>query len=382
MHIAINAHLLSPTAGYRQAGVSVYIQQLLQHLWADDAHTATDRWTVYASPGVTRERLRVPPHVALHVSRLPTSQPLARILWEQIVAPTVLLRARPDVLFCPLNVVPLLAPCPSVVTVHDLAFLRFNLHQPAKRRYLTALTRRSVQRAAHVITVSEFTRREVLELLGVDPARVTAIPNGRDDRFAPVDAATLERFRTERGLPPRFVLFLGTLEPRKNVTTLIRAYAQARAELNMPLLIGGGKGWLYEDVFALVRELGLEQSVQFTGFIDSDALPLYYAAATAFVYPSLYEGFGFPPLEAMATGTPVIVSTAAALTEVAGDAALAVPPQDVDALAAALQRITGDETLRTELRTRGLERAQQFSWRRAADETLRVLRGVAGASAS
>lgn len=380
MHTAINAHLLSPTAGYRQAGVSVYIQQLLQHLWTDAALSADDRWTVYASPGVTRQRLHAPPDVALRVSRLPTSRPLARILWEQIVAPAALLRARPDVLFCPLNVVPLLAPCPSVVTVHDLAFLRFNLHQPAKRRYLTALTRRSVQRASHVITVSEFTRREVLELLDVDPERVTAIPNGRDERFAPVDAATLERFRAERELPPRFVLFLGTLEPRKNVTTLIQAYAQARAELDMPLLIGGGKGWLYEDVFALVRELGLEQSVQFTGFIDSEALPLYYAAATAFVYPSLYEGFGFPPLEAMATGTPTIVSTAAALTEVTGAAALHVPSQDVNALAAALLHITSDETLRAELRARGLVRAQQFSWRRAADETLRVLREVGGAS--
>lgn len=379
MHTAINAHLLSPVAGYRQAGVSVYIEQLLRHLWpVAQPRSAADRWTIYAPPGVTRERIQAPPEVALRISRLPTSQPLPRIVWEQFVAPAVLLRSRPDVLFCPLNVVPLLAPCPTVVTVHDLAFLRFNLHQTAKRRYLSALTRLSVKRAAHVITVSEFTRHEVLELLGVSPARVTAIPNGRDERFAPIDGVTVERFRADRRLPPRFVLFVGTLEPRKNVTTLIRAYARVQAELGMPLLIGGGKGWLYDDVFALVRELGLEQAVQFIGFIDHEDLPLYYAAATTLVYPSLYEGFGFPPLEAMATGTPVIVSTAGALTEVVGDAGLAVPPQDVEGLGAALVRITADQALRAVLRTRGLARAQQFSWPRAAEQTLAVLRSVAG----
>lgn len=375
MHTAINAHLLSPVAGYRQAGVSVYIQQLLSHLWPA---APNDRWTVYAPPGVTRERIHAPSSVKLRISRLPTSKPLARILWEQAVAPAVLLRDRPDVLLCPLNVMPLLAACPTVVTVHDLAFLRFNLHQSAKRRYLSALTRLSVKRAAHVITVSEFTRREVLDLLKIDPARVTAIPNGRDERFAPVDLATVERFRATKGLPPRFVLFIGTLEPRKNVTTLIRAYAQA--DLALPLLIGGGKGWRYDDVFALVRELGLEQRIQFTGFIDHEDLPLYYAAATAFVYPSLYEGFGIPPLEAMASGTPVIVSTAGALTEVVGKAGLAVPPQDVAALAAALVRVTDDEALRLTLRARGLERAQQFSWQRAAADTVRVLRMAAGAT--
>jgi glycosyltransferase involved in cell wall biosynthesis len=378
MHTAINAHLLSPVAGYRQAGVSVYIEQLLRHLWpAAQTRASHDRWTIYAPPGVTRARIQAPPNAALRISRLPTSQPLPRIVWEQLVAPAALLRTRPDVLFCPLNVVPLLAPCPTVVTVHDLAFLRFNLHQPAKRRYLAALTRLSVKRAAHVITVSEFTRSEVLDLLGVSPTRVTAILNGRDERFAPVDAATIERFRAAKDLPPRFVLFVGTLEPRKNVTTLIRAYARVQDELAMPLLIAGGKGWLYDDVFALVRELGLEQRVQFTGFIDHEDLPLYYAAATTFVYPSLYEGFGIPPLEALATGTPVIVSTAGALLEVVGDAGLAVPPQDVAALADALVRSAVDQQLRAELRARGLERARQFSWQRAAEQTLAVLRAAA-----
>ncbi len=373
-HFAINAHLLSPTTGYRQAGVSGYIQQLLSHLWAV---APADRWTVYAPPGVSRALIDAPPPVTLRVSRLPTTNPLARIVWEQAVAPPVLLRDRPDALLCPLNVAPLLAPCPTVVTVHDLAFLRFRLHQPAKRLYLAALTRVSVRRAAHVITVSEFTRREVLDLLGVPPAKVTAIPNGRDPRFQPVDESTLAAFRARMRLPPRFLLFVGTLEPRKNVPTLLRAYARVKERLRLPLVIGGGKGWLYDEIFALVRELSINDEVRFLGFVDRDDLPLLYAAATAFVYPSLYEGFGFPPLEAMASGTPVVVSDAGSLQEVVGDAGMIVPARDVDALAESLVRVTHDDAWRAELRARGLRRARQFCWEDAAAATVDILRQVA-----
>lgn len=374
MHFALNAHLLSPVAGYRQAGVSSYIHHLAQHLWP---HTPADRWTVYAPPTITRALLAAPDQVRLRNSRVPTTKPLARIAWEQLIAPAVLLRDRPDVLLCPLNVVPLFTSCPTVVTIHDLAFLRFNLHTPAKRRYLTVLTRLSVKRANHVITVSEFTRREVLELLNVAPERVTAVPNGRDARFAPVTDELVADFRTKKGLPPRFLLFIGTLEPRKNIATLLRAYAQVKDDVGMPLLIGGGKGWLYEEIFALVQSLGLQHDVRFTGFIDQGELPLYYAAATALVYPSLYEGFGFPPLEALATGTPVITSNTSSLPEVVGDAALLIPPRDVAALAAALVRMTQDDLLRQDLRTKGLARAAQFAWDRTAAQTVDVLRRVA-----
>ncbi|WP_026369124.1 glycosyltransferase family 4 protein [Kallotenue papyrolyticum] len=376
MHIAVNAHLLSSQAGYRQAGVSGYIQQLLRHSWAV---APAERWTIYAPPGVTRELIGAPPNVRLRVSRLPTTQPLARILWEQALAPGRLLLDRPQVLLCPLNVVPLLAPCRSVVTIHDLAFLRFRLHTPAKRLYLAAFTRLSVRRAAHVITVSEFTRREVLELLHLPPERVTAIPNGCDARFRPLDPSAVEAFRVRNNLPARFLLFVGTLEPRKNVPTLLRAYARVREHLNLPLLIGGGKGWLYDEIFALTRQLGLEREVRFLGFLEADELPLWYAAATAFVYPSLYEGFGFPPLEAMATGTPVVTSNTASLPEVVGDAALTVPPTDEAALAEALVRVVTDDDLRADLRRRGPQRARQFRWPATAAATIELLRRVAAA---
>lgn len=370
MHYAINAHLLSPEPGYRQAGVSEYIDQIMRHLWAINPN---QRWTIYAPPGVTRETLDAPENVRLRTSRFQTSRPTTRILWEQTVAPLTLLRDRPNILFCPLNVVPMLASCPTIVMVHDLAFLRYKLHKPAKRFYLSVLTWLSVKRASHVLTVSEFTRREVMELLHVPDYKVAAVPNGRKEDFGPVEPEVVAQFRAQHDLPPQFLLTVGTLEPRKNIPTLIRAYAEAKDRLGMPLLIGGGKGWLYDEIFALVQELGLQQDVRFIGFIPREQLQLYYAAATAFVYPSLYEGFGLPLLEAMSVGTPVVSSDAGALVEVAGDAALIVPATDVTQMAEALVRVTQDEPLRAELRTKGLARSQQFSWHAAAKETLRWL---------
>ncbi len=374
MHLAINAQLLSPAGGYRQAGVSTYIERLLTALLAA---TPGERWTVYAAPGVDRARIGATATTTLHTSRLPTTKPVVRIAWEQVAAPALLARDRPNVLLCPLNVVPLLAPCPTVVTIHDLAFLRVPEHfRPAKRRYLAALTRWSVRRAAHVLTVSEWTRQEVIALLGVAPSKVTAVPNGRDPALQPPDPAAVAAFRARAGLPDQFLLYVGTLEPRKNLLALIHAYAAVREEIKMPLVLAGGKGWLYEPIFDLVSELGLADWVRFPGFVAPADLPLWYGAATAFVYLSVYEGFGLPPLEAMQFGTPVLTASTTSLPEVVGDAALTVDPHSVPAISAALQRLASDATLRADLRRRGLARAQQFSWDAAAAATLRVLRAA------
>lgn len=374
MHFAVNAHLLSPAAGYRQAGVSRYIDQLLRPLLRS---APDDRWTVYAPRGVERT-LDQPANTCLRASRLPTTNPVARIFWEQMLAPAILLRNRPNALLCPLNVVPLLTSCPSVVTVHDLAFLRFpERFRPARRRYLALLARASVRRAAHVLTVSEFTRREVIDLLGVPAGKVTATPNGRDERLGPLPAEAVAGFRAAHKLPETFMLFLATLEPRKNLLTLLRAYAAARDTLRMPLIVAGGKGWMYEPIFKLVEELDLRDHVRFAGFVPPDELGLWYNAATAFVYPSLYEGFGLPPLEALQCGTPVITSNVTSLPEVVGDAAITVDPTDVTALADALVRVATEPGLRDELRERGPRQAAKFSWERTAAGTLAVLRAVA-----
>lgn len=214
---------------------------------------------------------------------------------------------------------------------------------------------------------------------GVHPERVSAIPLAQDAKFQPLAPAEVERFRAKAGLPARFLLSVGTLEPRKNLTTLLQAYARVRDQLaGIPLVLVGGKGWGYDVLFEQIKSLGLEDRVRLTGFVAPEDLPFYYAAATAFVYPSLYEGFGLPPLEAMGVGTPVITSNAGSLREVAGDAAIAVDALDVAGLAEALVRVVTEESLRDELRRRGFQRAERFSWQRVADQTLDLLQAVGG----
>jgi glycosyltransferase involved in cell wall biosynthesis len=186
--------------------------------------------------------------------------------------------------------------------------------------------------------------------------------------------AQVEAFKAQQGLPQGFILFIGTIEPRKNVAALIKAYAawRRRAGQAPKLIIGGGKGWYYGQVFALVESLGLRDDVIFPGYLPQADLPMWYNAATIFVYPSLFEGFGLPVLEAMACGTPVITSKASSLPEVAGEAGMLVDPTDVDNLSYALERVFNDLTLRDSMRQKGLAQSAKFSWHKAATETLEV----------
>ncbi|MDI3339562.1 MAG: glycosyltransferase family 1 protein [Sphaerobacter sp.] len=378
MRVGILGHLLTFAPGYRQAGVSRYIEFLLRAL----PSAAPDiQPVVFSGPQADGGVAELPRNVQWRRSRLPTGRPEVRILWEQLAGPVALRRAGVDLVHGPVNVLPLADGLPGVVTVHDLAFRVYPEQYPrAKQRYLDLLTGASIRRAARVITVSESTRRDVLRLYPVDPSRVVTVPNGVDPSMAPVtDPARLRAFREARGLPDEFLLFVGTLQPRKNLTGLLRAYAAVRDRVAAPLVVAGGKGWMYEPIFAEVRALGIEGRVIFAGYADAAELPLWYSAATAFVYPSLYEGFGLPVLEAMACGTPVITSDTSSLPEVAGDAALLVDPRDVDALAAGIERIMGDAPLRATLRARGLARARAFSWERTARETAAVYRAALGA---
>jgi glycosyltransferase involved in cell wall biosynthesis len=269
-----------------------------------------------------------------------------------------------------------------VVTIHDLVFLRSpeNLH-PTKRRYLSAMTGWSARHAAHVIAVSESTRRDVIELLGVGPDRVTTVHNGVGEQFKPVSAAELDKFRTEQGIGGRVVLYVGTLEPRKNVPMLIRAFAglaEDPALGDVKLYIGGSKGWYYEEIFATAERLGLTQSgrVTFLGRVPDEQLALWYNVATVVAYPSLYEGFGLPALEAMACGTPVLASDASALPEVVGKGGLLLDPADEPAWREGLRSLLSNETLRAELSEKALAQASDFSWERSARETAAVYRRV------
>lgn len=374
MHVAINAHLLAHTRSFRRAGISHYVEQTLLQLGALDRES---RYDVYTTRGLDATALGLPPNFRVIPSRLPTINPRVRIPWEQLLAPLLLRRSGARLFHGVHSVVPLASPVPSVVTVHDLAFIRFaQTFRAYNRAYLDFATRLSVRRASRILVVSEHTRREVVGLLGVPPERVIVTPNAARAHFQVPEPGTLEAFRARKGLPERFVLYVGTLEPRKNLTTLLEAYAEVARRHDVPLLVGGGKGWLYDAVFQRLEQLGLRERVQFVGYIEEEELPLWYAAATVFVFPSIYEGFGMPPLEAMACGTPVIVSSSSSLPEVVGDAGLLVPPHSPAAFAEAIDRVLGDAGLRQELRERGLRQARSFSWRTTAERTLAAYRAV------
>jgi glycosyltransferase involved in cell wall biosynthesis len=379
MQVALNAQLLSTTASYRGAGVSNYSRHLLLALGAlaqetpDLALTAFVNVADFAADGVQMVR-----------SRLPLQQPLARIAWEQSTLPLALRTAQADLVHGLVNVLPLATPVPGVVTVHDLSFVRLPEKLPrAKRWYLTQLCRASVQKARRVIAVSRQTADDLCEFFDLPAARISVIHNGVADHFAPQAPAAIAAFRQQHGLPERFLLYLGTLEPRKNLPLLIRAYAQWRkratpTERAIPLILAGGKGWFYAEIFRLVQALDLTEMVRFPGFIPDAELPAWYSAAEVFIYPSLFEGFGLPVLEAMACGTPVICSAIASLCEVVGESALTFPAEDEHQLAALIGEAIRHAALRADLQQRGRQQAGQFSWHQTAAATAALYHKVGG----
>lgn len=376
MHAVLNAQLLSTAQNYRGAGVSNYSRHLLQALGRLTQGT-TDQVTALISDTHFQA-------VGLHLQRTPAivQHPLVRIAWEQAALPVQLRQLRPDLVHGLVNILPLATHIPGVVTVHDLSFLRVPETLPAaKRFYLARLCQASVTKAQQVIAVSRQTADDLMALFGVRARKITVIHNGVSDAFQPGGEAASADFRCRRGLPERFILYLGTLEPRKNLEVLLRAYARWRhtneAAAGVGLVLAGGKGWFFDEIFHLVQHLGLTQQVRFPGFVPEAELPDWYRAAQLFVYPSRLEGFGLPVLEAMACGTPVVCSRVGSLLEIVGDSALTFPPDSEDALVACLQMALTQPALRAELRVRGLAQAQQFTWRRAARETLSVYRAVA-----
>jgi glycosyltransferase involved in cell wall biosynthesis len=221
---------------------------------------------------------------------------------------------------------PLVLRKPSLVTVYDLSFIHYpQVLSAARRWYLRLFTTLSCRRARRVITISHATARDLHESLGISPDKIDVAACGYDHaRYQPLPSEEVEAFRVKRGLPERFWFFLGTLEPRKNLATLLDAYARLPGTERLPLILAGGKGWQYADIFERITRYGLEDQVRLPGFVPAEDLPLWYNSAEVFIYPSVFEGFGLPVLEAMACGAPVIVSDASSLPEVAGSAGLLI----------------------------------------------------------
>lgn len=276
------------------------------------------------------------------------------------------------------HLLPTLTKARSVYTLYDLTFsLAPRTHLPLLRWSSDFLVPRFLKRCDRIIAISECTKRDAVRQYGIEPEKIEVIHLGVGERFRPVSCEGKNAFRERYHLPERYLLYVGTIEPRKNLSMLLEAYRSlVDAGSSARLVIAGKKGWLYEDFFRKMRDLRLENDVRFPGFIPEEDLPGLYSHAEAFVYPSLYEGFGLPVLEAMACGTPVVCSNSSSLPEVAGNAALLISPTEPHAWAQALGQVTETTELRAELRTSGLRQAARFRWENTARKTLEVYRSV------
>jgi glycosyltransferase involved in cell wall biosynthesis len=315
----------------------------------------------------------------------PRVMPFPRLWTHARLSAEMLLRP-PEVLFVPAHVVPLVHPR-TVVTVHDLGYLYFpQAHPTLARMYLDLSTRWNARVAAHVIADSQATKDDLVRHYAVPPDKITVAYPGRDDSLRRIkDPSVINDVRWRYGISGDYLLFIGTLQPRKNLIRLVQAFSNLQSPIsnlqsqisNLQLVLAGSQGWLYDEILAEVKRLGLESRVSFPGRVADEDKAALLSGAMALVHPSLYEGFGFPVVEAMQCGTPVICSGTSSLPEVAGDAALLVDPLDVDALAQAMARLVGDADLRRALVERGYIQAQKFSWASCATTVLSVLEAAA-----
>ncbi len=368
------------TAAVRQrAGIGRYTRNLVRALAELDAES---RYTLFVAGGPGDDGLGAWPR-NFRLRPVPVSDRWLNIVWQRLRLPIPVqaVTGPLDLFHSPDFVLPPLGKTPSILTVHDLSFLRVpECFVPGFRTYLEQAVTRAVRRARQILADSYSTQRDLVELLGVDAERVTVLYPGVERRFQPIDdAALLGAVRSRYSLPARFVLGVGTLQPRKNFTGLIQAFAGLLAHSHpvtedLQLVIAGGKGWLADDIPATAARLGVAGRLHRLGFFDDQDLPALYNLASVFAFPSLYEGFGLPVVEAMACGTPVVCADNSSLPEAAGDAAWLVPARDPAALASALLRLLADPELRSGLSARGREQAQRFTWPAAAADLLGLYR--------
>ena len=366
MRIAIDAH----SVGTRLAGNETYATNLIEALAEVDQ---ANQYTLFVTTREAIERFtnRWPNFTV--VRTLPHS-PLVRIP----ITLTAELRRRPvDVLHVQFTSPPL-APCPVVVSIHDLSFEHLpETFNRRSRMQLRLTVRRSARSAARILTLSNYVREDLIATYKIRGDQISTVPLAAARCFEPItDATEVEKVRQTYGISGDYILSVGSIQPRKNLRRLIRAYAilrEQRPGVKLPtLVLAGKKAWLHGDTLRAVRESGVGDHVLLTDYLPQADLPALYSGALCFVYPSFFEGFGLPPLEAMQCGTPVIVGDRTSLPEVVGDAGLLVNPFDEREIAAALDRLIFDLNLRRQLSVKGLQRAAQFSWKETARRTLEV----------
>ena len=366
MRIGIDARLVY----YSQAGISQYTLRLIQGLAESDREnefiilqSRKDKHIIVDKPNFKRVSLWTPSHHRL----------------EQYSLRVEISGLGLDVLHSPDFIPPFHRNCKSIITIHDLAFLLYpHFLTKESARYYSQIDQ-AVKCTDHIIAVSQSTKRDTIRLLGAPEHKITVIYESANPIYRPInDRGILEQTKSKYHITGDFILFVSTIEPRKNLPTLLKAYRQLldSYKSDVKLAVVGRRGWLSEEVFTLVNELRLTNDVLFLGLVPVEDLLYLYNTAQLLVQPSFYEGFGLAPLEALACGTPVVVSNISSLPEVVGDAGLLVDPEDVSELTVAIWRILTDEALRTDLIAKGFKRAQSFSWGKTALQTLELYRRV------
>jgi glycosyltransferase involved in cell wall biosynthesis len=362
MRVGIDARLVY----YSQAGIGQYILHLVEGLAQVDhendyvlLQSRKDDTTILEKSNFRRVSLWTPSHHRL----------------ERYSLNVELMRLGLDVLHSPDFIPPHRPACKSVITVHDLAFLLYpHFLTKESARYYGHIDQ-AVRWTDHIISVSESTKRDTIQHLGVPEEKITVVHEAASPIFKPLDRVEAqEQVRNRFGVDGPYVLFVSTIEPRKNVPSLLRALYQLVTcyKEDVRLVLAGGRGWLFEDAFAVVDELELDDRVHFVGRVTSEDLLYLYNSAEMLAHPAFYEGFGLPPLEAMACGLPVVASNVASLPEVVGDAGQLIDPHDVDELTVSMWRVLNDSELRVQMREKGLQQAGRFSWERAARETMEI----------
>ena len=371
MRIAFDGTTLTPG----RTGVGYYTEHLLQHLANEVAGTG-DEIVVVSNKAIDTQS-PLPPHVRVH----PGHQFPIRIGWMQMRAGAALHAVHPDIAHFTNGMIPLGSPVPTIVTVHDMSLRLYPRCHPLRRLLLNRpLMRVAIRNAAAIVTVSQSARRDLLKLHGVSPDRVSVVHEAASPAFRPIkDRALLAHIRARYSLPPSFMLYVGTIEPRKNLLRLMTAFAAARkAGIPQQLVCVGPYGGASRDLSGHIEQLGIRDAVRFTGYLPFEDLPAIYNLADFFAFPSLYEGFGLPVVEAMASGLPVMTSNTSSLGEIAGDAAETIDPTDAGAMTDAIRRLAMDVELRRDRSERGLKRARDFSWTQTAREMLAVYHRAAG----
>jgi glycosyltransferase involved in cell wall biosynthesis len=367
MRVGIDARLVY----YSKAGIGQYIIHLTRALAKLDTpddiffllQSRKDQTKIIYNSNFQRKSLWTPSHHRLE-------QPAIRIETARLGL---------DLLHSPDFIPPFKRSYKSVITVHDLAFLLYPQFMTKEAARYYGQIDHAVRSTDHIIAVSKATKQDIINFLGVPSEKITVIYEGRNPAYHPIDKAEARAIcRQNWDLDGDFVFFISTIEPRKNIPTLLKAYRCLRDAYKRKekLVLAGSKGWLFEEVDQTIKELGLENDVILIGRVQDADVNYLYNAASMLVFPSFYEGFGLPPLEAMACGTPVIVSKIKVMPEIVGDAALLVDPHDVEDLTVAMNRLLTDESLRQDLIAKGYKRADKFSWEKAARETLDVYHQV------